>query len=368
MTPVTTGGTIAVAATFTAEPVGSVLRFWARRLGLASAVSFAPTGQVVQQLLDPAGIVAQADAPVLLLRWQDWLRGPDGGQRWRQLNLLEAAFRDLVEAMAVRQRQRRTPLLLAICPPAPEFRVPPYSSMLHRFDTDLDRAGRLLPSVTVLRVADYVDSYSVSNVDDPVGDRLGQIPYTMDLFVVLGTVLARRLMARRNPVDTVVLARAEFLWCPSPRYEVAAVLRAQARQGRRVLLGSTGPAEVVERALAAHPELVLSGRHVTCRTARSAADLMSSVADPDRAVFLSASEADCADVAACFPATSSLWLPPDPFAARRCLAHAWRLDPPDPVGIDGAGYPGPDVPAASGPADPAEIRRAVIGAGARVVA
>ena len=48
---------IALAATFTAEPVRDALDFWMGELGLPAAVEFAPYGQVFQQLLDPAGLL-----------------------------------------------------------------------------------------------------------------------------------------------------------------------------------------------------------------------------------------------------------------------------------------------------------------------
>ena len=57
---------VAVAATFTAEPVQEALDFWMGELGLPASVEFAPYNQVFQQLLDPM---------------QPALAEPAGGQR-----------------------------------------------------------------------------------------------------------------------------------------------------------------------------------------------------------------------------------------------------------------------------------------------
>ena len=67
---------LAVAATFTAEPVQDALDFWMGELGLPATVAFAPYDQVFQQLLDPASLLSQnrQGVNVVLVRPEDWLR------------------------------------------------------------------------------------------------------------------------------------------------------------------------------------------------------------------------------------------------------------------------------------------------------
>ncbi|HEX8190221.1 MAG TPA: amino acid adenylation domain-containing protein, partial [Pyrinomonadaceae bacterium] len=68
--------TVAVAATFTAEPVEDSLAFWMRRLGFDTRVEFAPYNQVFQQLLDPSSLLARNrdGVNVVLVRFDDWGR------------------------------------------------------------------------------------------------------------------------------------------------------------------------------------------------------------------------------------------------------------------------------------------------------
>lgn len=69
---------VAIAATFTAEPLRDVLAFWSAELETPLDVVFAPYNQVFQQLLDSASMLARAGhvANVLLLRLEDWLPVP----------------------------------------------------------------------------------------------------------------------------------------------------------------------------------------------------------------------------------------------------------------------------------------------------
>ena len=68
--------TLAVAATFTAEPLQDALGFWMRELGQDAVIEFAPYNQVFQELLDPASLLSrnQSGVNIVLLRVEDWLR------------------------------------------------------------------------------------------------------------------------------------------------------------------------------------------------------------------------------------------------------------------------------------------------------
>ena len=68
--------TIAIAATFTAEPVEDSLDFWMRELEIPTHCAFAPFNQVFQQLLQPSSLMAtnRNGVNVILIRLQDWGR------------------------------------------------------------------------------------------------------------------------------------------------------------------------------------------------------------------------------------------------------------------------------------------------------
>ncbi|HEY4573915.1 MAG TPA: condensation domain-containing protein, partial [Thermoanaerobaculia bacterium] len=74
---------IAVAATFTAEPLAEPLELWLEELGIPGRISLAPYNQVFQQLLDPAGLFAgnRSGLNVVLLRIEDWERFRPEGAR-----------------------------------------------------------------------------------------------------------------------------------------------------------------------------------------------------------------------------------------------------------------------------------------------
>jgi hypothetical protein len=72
--PLLSRQTIAVSATFTAEPIQESLAFWMQQLDLPATVMFAPYNQVFQQLLDPTSLLLsnQMGVNVILIRLEDW--------------------------------------------------------------------------------------------------------------------------------------------------------------------------------------------------------------------------------------------------------------------------------------------------------
>src|SRR5690349_11103785 len=65
--------TLAIAATFTAEPVEEVLGFWMRELEISANIQFASFNQVFQQLLDPHSLLSanRRGLNVLFIRLED---------------------------------------------------------------------------------------------------------------------------------------------------------------------------------------------------------------------------------------------------------------------------------------------------------
>jgi hypothetical protein len=67
---------IAIASTFTVEPVEDPLALWMDELGLPASIKFAPYNQVFQQLLDPASLLAtnRHGINIITVRIEDWQR------------------------------------------------------------------------------------------------------------------------------------------------------------------------------------------------------------------------------------------------------------------------------------------------------
>ena len=178
---------IAVAASFTADPVAGVLRFWLDELGLDAAVALAPYDQVFQELLDPASLLARNEAglDVLLMRLADW--GADTAR----------AAGELATAVKAAAARGRVPYLLCLCP------SPPGASSAAS-EAAIVSALSGAPGVEVVTAAALDALYPVAEPHDTRSDALGRIPYTPAFFAALGTLIARRYQALAAPPCKVI--------------------------------------------------------------------------------------------------------------------------------------------------------------------
>jgi FkbH-like protein len=186
-----------ISATFTAEPITGTLRFWLQRLDIALEIVHASYNQIFQNLLDPGSAFAANSNGInaVLLRWQD-LGEP--GQ-------IEANARTLIGVIERADSHFKAPLAVLNCPCNPKFlEDPEQAALASRLDQLLSQSLAPLPHVHLAPVAEAHELYSVSQIYDPVSERIGQIPYTEEYFAALGTVLARTIAATRRPPYKVI--------------------------------------------------------------------------------------------------------------------------------------------------------------------
>ena len=100
---VSPGGRIAIAATFTAEPVEEALAFWIEEIERPGSIEFAPYNQVYQQLLDPNSLLGRnhQGINVVLLRLEDWQRFHEAQTVRRPLTLSCAERERLDQGCAI---------------------------------------------------------------------------------------------------------------------------------------------------------------------------------------------------------------------------------------------------------------------------
>ena len=297
---------IALAATFTVDPVRDPVEFWLRFLRVPASVELVGYGQLVAHLL--AGPPADAHSvPVAL----GGLAAPADGNA----GALDAAMDDLVAAVAAYRRRTDAPLLLVVCPASPGVDRRPADG---RLDDRLTALAARTPGVHAVWAADYADTYPVSEVSDERADVLGHVPYTGEYFATLGTILVRELR------------------------------RAAGQPRRQVLVdGDRLPVDRLTGALPGHEVRACPPDALTAALA---------AADPATTVVLDTDPETVAALQRDHPGLLALAVPAGWDDVRRFLAHVWPLDPPSPR--TDAGLAAPDPRASAGLAAPIGPERA----------
>jgi polyketide synthase PksN len=316
-------GVVAVAGTFTLDPVREELQSIVDGLGLGAGVELAGYGQVFQELLDPASTFGRntRGCNVVLLRPADW-----------PAQEAERTAADLLAAVETAAGRSRVPLLVVHCPsaePSPD---------------SVDLFGRLagIPGVQV-----WDGVRMTADQFDPARSRLAHIPYTPAGYSLLAAGVARAAHAVLGaPFKVLVLDCDNTLWqgvCGEDGPDGVVLTPAHRRlqewaadlAGRGVLvcLSSKNDQATVDETFRRHPDFPLRPEHIAARRvdwAPKPAGLAALAAELDvgldSMVFLDDNPAEIAAVRAALPQVLALRVPDDPGEIPAFLDRVWAFD------------------------------------------
>jgi thioester reductase-like protein/FkbH-like protein len=338
--------TIAVAATFTAEPVEESIAFWMRQLDFPSRVEFAPYNQVFQELLDPSSLLRtnRAGINVLLVRPEDWQRfgsEPHAAPLQRTVDDFIAALRTAVAGSA-------SPYLVCICPASPAIvEDPARHSLIEEAETCIALELGEIPGVHVVTAAELAQTYTGSSYYDAHADRLGHVPFTPIFFTALGTLVARKVRTlRQPPYKVIVLDCDETLWkgvcgedgplgveIDPPHAALQKFVVAQQRAGALVCLCSRNAEEDVLRVFEERPTMPLRREHLVAwriNWAPKSHNIESLARELqlglDSFIFIDDDAVQCAEVRARCPEVLTLQLPSETSRIPHFLQHVWAFD------------------------------------------
>ena len=351
---------VALAASFTADPLLPGLEFWLRELGLRGEVVVAPYGQVLQTLLNPASALSgRPGAHLVALRLRDWLRElrPEDAESPAFLEpYLDATAQDFVRAMHAHRRHATAETTLLFCPSAAER--PDVAEPLLA-DTENRLVQRLagMPGLTLVRARDLHPLYDVAEADivDHVREHLAHIPYRSAYFHTLATIAMRHLHRKLAPRRKLVAVDCDnTLWAgvvgevgpDGVRFDdghrlLHETLTRLADSGVLIALCSKNEEADVWRVFETRPDLGLARERIVTAAINwlpKSANLRA-IAERlnlglDSFIFIDDNPVECAEVRAGCPQVLTLEWPQDPARARRLVQHTWELDARDTTAED----------------------------------
>jgi FkbH-like protein len=342
--------TIAITATFTAEPLEAPLAFWMKELGIRSEVSFAPYNQVFQQLLDPASLVLRNrdGFSIILLRLTDWQRFEENASAEEAREKIERNVRELAGTLKAVAPGLSTPMLVCLCPAERKFAADlEWAEFLIGMERMLASELGTISGVHVITPAQIADFYPVEDYEDPYADKLGHIPFTPAFFTALGSMLARRIFSLRSaPRKVIVLDCDNTLWkgvcgeegptgvfVDAPLRALQEFMLRQIDSGMLICLCSKNAEEDVDAVFAQNKGMALRENDIAARRVNwnpksqnlreLAAELQLGL---DSFVFVDDNPIECAEVEAQCPEVLTLLLPQDDAEIPGFLKNVWALD------------------------------------------
>ena len=341
---------IAIAATFTAEPLAESLNFWSEKLRWQASVAFAPYNQVFQQLLDPTSLLSTnaEGINVILVRPEDWQRYERGSapQEHSHSALAEKVKRnaqDFVQAVRAAAERSATPYLVYFCPASPAASADP---LFLRVEEQICSQLQDIQRIQLLR-HEEIASYRVINLYDASGDEVAHLPYTPEFFTVLGMVVARKIHAlKQAPYKVIVVDCDETLWTgvcgevgamgieiDPGRKSLQEFLVRQHDAGMLLCLCSKNNEDDVDEVFHRRKEMPLKREHIVASRVnwRSKPQNLRELASElqlglDSFVFIDDNPLECEQVRSSCPEVLTLQLPDASEKIPQFLQNVWAFD------------------------------------------
>jgi FkbH-like protein len=330
-----------VGASFTATPLEEPLRFWFEELGLPYELAFAPYQQLLASLIDSTGPYAtnRAGANIVLFRLEDLASEPAH---------LEAHAWELVSTVQQAAARDAVPMLLTMCPDSARFlETEAHQALALKLRNAIPAAIQGESNLFYVSAEAAISRYEVTEVDDPVAERSGHVPYRESFFAALATQLIRTIAAlERAPLKLIAVDCDNTLWsgvCGEDGPELVTVdagrrtlqrdLAAQRSRGVLLAIASKNNAADVEDTFAAHPDMPLrltdfSAARInwaakSVNLAELGAELKLGL---DSFAMLDDDAKECAEVRRECPQVITIQLPHDSAQLPRFLEHLWLFD------------------------------------------
>ncbi len=318
----------AISATFTAEPIETVINFWSRQLHWPLDVRFAPFNQVAQALLDPSSVFARNSdgVNVILVRLQD----------------LGPSIHELLDLTVRARRTAQVPFVFVLCPASAAYPI-------RELAAEAMEAFRNTPGISLLRPEDIERLYPVDEIFNQEGDRLGSIAYTEAYFAALGTALVRLVHAlTAEPFKLIALDCDNTLWqgicgedgadgilIDASRRALQEFMISQRDSGMLLALASKNNEGDVLETFERNPNMPLQLESFVARRlnwdpkSTNLASLAEELSlSAESFVFIDDNPLEAAEVQENLPQVLSLTLPADAARIVPFLHHVWAFDHP----------------------------------------
>lgn len=355
---------VALAASFTLEPVAQAMGDWLRQFAQPAVLTCADYNQCARALLDPQGPLASAELAFLLYHPENGLRdaNPDGLASPAQLQArLQAAHQAVHEAFERWcARADMPPLVVTLLPALHHHQLGAQTpnaaatvlQLAQEWADRVLRAAGASISVSVLDLRENAAALTATGLPlaewpDTAAWRLGHLPYTEAACAALGAGLARHVLCRaRAPMKVIAVDCDNTLWegvCAElgplgvqfaeGHLALQRFLLARQNEGFMLVLASKNAPDDVWAVFDQNPQMLLQREHLAGAAINwqsKSSNLLALATELnvglDSFIFIDDNPAEIAEVTRHCPQLLALPLPADIARVPEWLALCWAFD------------------------------------------
>lgn len=337
---------LAVSATFTAEPIKEYIQWWGKQFGQKIQVEFAAYNQVFQELLTPTSLLStNKGVNLLLVRMEDWIR-EDKGSDVEKCKKLERSFTEFIEVL--KNKKREVPYFIGVFPLSTHLNHS--QAILNYLEVLNMRWKEALKEQENIHLIDFTDlgsSYSIEEIFDAVKDKGGHLPFSDSYYASMGTTITRKIYGwKKQPFKVIVVDCDNTLWkgvcgeegalgvkVEEPYKILQRLLLQKNSEGMLLAICSKNNEGDAFEVFEKNPEMILKKEHfvewrINWRAKSENIKEMAAALNlgVDSFIFIDDSPMECAEVMTNCPEVLTLQLPKEAKQIPQYLRHVWALD------------------------------------------
>lgn len=344
-----------IASSFTADHIVPAMKFWSDALGSTAVVNVSPYNQVIQALLNPAGLFSNglSDLNVCLIRLEDWLSAVDvkcstGGAVEKITEQPHSRLLEFVNAVKTYRSHSTRPLMILCCPCSDAVRQDPQlNEALASAEQQLSDQVLSLGDVHCVRSSALSARYPALEWNDSYAEELAHVPYTSEAFAALGESILRHYHALiYPPYKVIVLDCDNTLWngvcgevgaegvlLDEPAETLQRFMRDQLEQGMLLCLCSKNVEEDVWSVFSKRKDFPLQREHFVGARINwqpKSENILSLAKElnlgVDSFIFIDDNPIECAEVLGSLPDVLTLNVPADRTQTATFLQSVWAFE------------------------------------------
>ena len=190
---------------FTSKPVEDSIQYWIKKFNFPAQVSFSPYSQVFQQLISKESEfnTNHEGVNILLIRIEDWIQGLEAEEAVL-LQTLEDNVSDFIELLKSAMKVNSLNAMVYVCPPSDKVKTNKILfQVIQNLENKIIKSFGAQPNTKAIHYNSLISYYKVSEINDPLADEQGHIPYTVDFFTALGSSIVKDLIIENKKKKNV---------------------------------------------------------------------------------------------------------------------------------------------------------------------
>lgn len=205
---------LAIAASFTAEPLTESLNYWMKQLNLSNKLTFAPYNQIFQMLLQNNELfyTNTYGVNIILLRFDDWIRYDNESTYEEKEHKLRQNLNDFINVLTSAAQKVTQPILFYLLPNNNKERKQ-YDNLYEDLEKNLSSGINKISNVYYYNWKSIDYYYKSKNIYDENSDKQGHVPFTAEYYTIISTHIARVIYSLKYPQSKVIVLDCDnTLW------------------------------------------------------------------------------------------------------------------------------------------------------------